>query len=549
MPRPMMSRPPVAVIAALVVTAGFTARSAPSRGARYEDLVALFREWRAFQKPKIVDGVPDYSAPAMAQQRQGLAGFQRRLSTLDTAGWPVAQQVDYHLVRAEMNGLDFDHRVKRPWARSPSFYVMLYPSRTDQPIREGPHVEGTIEMWTYPLPLAPERAADLATRLRSIPKLLTHARANLVENARDFWVLGIREMKAQSTDLSRLMTTLASANRDVAAAAAAARDATDQFVTWLEQQLPSKTGPSGIGVANYDWYLKNVQLVPFTWADEVALLTGELYRAHAALKLEEFHDRDLRPLNPVTTADEYRARFNAAVTEYMAALKARDVLTIRDYMEPGLRARSHFTPPDQFEFFNQVNDRDPIVMLAHDFHWWDLAQWETAPPTSPIRREALLYNIFDSRTEGFASAFEEMMLDAGIYDSHPRVRELIYAIVAERCAVALGDLRMASNEWTIEQAVRFASAQTPRRWLSEASRNVWGADGEGLYLVQPTYGTSYTVGKIQILGLLGDRARQLGDAFSLKRFLDEFTAAGMVPVSLIRWELTGQADEITRMAK
>ena len=67
--------------------------------------------------------------------------------------------------------------------------------------------------------------------------------------------------------------------------------------------------------------------------------------------------------------------------------------------------------------------------------------------------------------------------------------------------------------------------------------------------MQPTYGTSYTVGKIQILGLLGDRARQLGDAFSLKRFLDEFTAARMVPVSLIRWELTGQADEITRMAK
>ena len=38
----------------------------------------------------------------------------------------------------------------------------------------------------------------------------------------------------------------------------------------------------------------------------------ELYRAHAALKLEEFHDRALAPLNPVTTADEYRARFAAA---------------------------------------------------------------------------------------------------------------------------------------------------------------------------------------------------------------------------------------------
>jgi hypothetical protein len=30
--------------------------------------------------------------------------------------------------------------------------------------------------------------------------------------------------------------------------------------------------------------------------------------------------------------------------------------------------------------------------------------------------------------------------------------------------------------------------------------------------------------------------------------MDEFNAAGVIPVSLIRWELTGQADEINRMA-
>ena len=33
---------------------------------RYEDLAALFSEWRAFQKPRVVDGVPDYTANAMA---------------------------------------------------------------------------------------------------------------------------------------------------------------------------------------------------------------------------------------------------------------------------------------------------------------------------------------------------------------------------------------------------------------------------------------------------------------------------------------------------
>jgi hypothetical protein len=517
------------------------------RSARYEDLVALFHDWRSFQKPKLADGVPDYSAKAMAVQRGELASYQKRLVAIDPSGWPIPQQVDYQLVRAEMSGLDFDHRVKRPWARSPSFYIMFYPSRSDQPLREGPHVEGSIELWTF-LPLTAERAAALNARFNTIPKLLEQAKSNLVENCHDFWVLGIREMKQQSEELATFATTIASSHPDLIPGVQRAREATDLFVTWLDRELPSKTGPSGIGVDNYTWYLNHVQLVPYTWADEVALLNSELARAEAALKLEEFHDRSLPPLNPVANEQEYRTRFDAAVTEYMASLRSRDALTIRDYMEPALRARGHFTPTDQYEFFNQVNARDPIIMLAHDFHWWDLAQMETKPHPSSIRREALLYSIFDSRTEGFASAMEEMMLDAGLYDSHARVRELIYAIVAERCAVALGDLRMASNELTIEQAVKLASSRTPRGWLSEKSRNVWGADGEGLYLTQPTYGTSYTVGKIEILGLVGDRARQLGDAFTVRRFLDEFTNAGLIPVSLIRWELTGQDDEITGMA-
>jgi uncharacterized protein (DUF885 family) len=40
--------------------------------------------------------------------------------------------------------------------------------------------------------------------------------------------------------------------------------------------------------------------------------------------------------------------------------------------------------------------------------------------------------------------------------------------------------------------------------------------------------------------LIKDRARQLGEAFTLRRFFDEFLAAGVIPVPLIRWELTGR---------
>src|SRR5262245_57072178 len=79
-----------------------------NRSNRYEDLVTLFAQWRTFQKPPLVDGIFDYSAPAMAKQHRELAVYQQRLAAIDTSGWTVAQRVDYHLIKAEMNGLDFE---------------------------------------------------------------------------------------------------------------------------------------------------------------------------------------------------------------------------------------------------------------------------------------------------------------------------------------------------------------------------------------------------------------------------------------------------------
>ena len=71
-----------------------------------------------------------------------------------------------------------------------------------------------------------------------------------------------------------------------------------------------------------------------------------------------------------------------------------------------------------------------------------LAQMVKEPHADPIRRGPLLYNIFITRTEGHATGWEEMMMQAGMFDARPRSRELIYILLAQRAARALGDLRM-----------------------------------------------------------------------------------------------------------
>src|SRR6185503_3061038 len=432
----------------------FTAM-AQQKKSSFADLTKLFSEWRAFQRPKLAKlngGVPDYSAPAMSAQHRELNTYQRRLAAIDTSAWPINQQVDWHVVRAEMNGLDFDHRVLRPWANNPAFYVTVFLDRSDQPAREGPHAYGALETWKDTFPLTDERAAEMHAALRVIPKLLEQARRNLVGNGRDLWSFGTREVREQSSSLTRLATLIGNSSPELKSDIALAKQATDQFARWLEAQAPSKTATSAIGVENYDWYLKNVQLVPYTWQQEVALMESELARAHAFLALEEEKNKNLPQQTVVASETEHKSRFNAGVSEYMSFLKEREILTIKEYMDPALRARIGRFNPGPREFFGEVDYRDPEVMRTHGYHWFDLAQMEYEPHADPIRRGPLLYNIFNSRTEGHATAWEELMMLAGMFDARPRSRELIYILVAERAARALGDLRMTSGEFTLERA-------------------------------------------------------------------------------------------------
>ena len=70
-----------------------------------------------------------------------------------------------------------------------------------------------------------------------------------------------------------------------------------------------------------------------------------------------------------------------------------------------------------------------------------------------------------------------------------------------------------------------------------------------LYLRQPGYGTSYITGKYLIERLLTERSRQLGDDFTLSGFYEDVDAVGVIPVSLIRWQLIGRDDEIRALSR
>lgn len=523
----------------------------------YADLVALFTQWRTFEQPPRLNGVPDYSPATNARRAEELRQLQARLRAIDTTGWSIAEQVDHHLVRAEMNGLEYNLKVLKPWARDPAYYASVITGESDTPDKEGPTIHGAIRLYNYPVwprtvldqprPLSPDEARRLAQELRSIPPLLAQARVNLADaNARDLWVGGVRAFEEQSEALETLGHRVRGTDAALTAAIAEARTATDAFAQWLRDESPRRTGPSGIGKEAYTWFLKNVLLVPLSWEDEVMVTRRELARAHASLRLEENRNRNLPPLRVAETPEEYRALQEAAIPRYLRFMEENRILTMKPWMERALRERTAaFSPAASRNFFMQATQRDPIPLWTHLYHWWDNMRLKVEPHASPIRRGPLLYNVWMSRAEGMATAMEEWMMHAGLYDGSPRSREIVWIMLITRAARGLGNLYAHSNDLTMEGAGNIHVNWTPRGWMR---RDPLLGFEQHLYLRQPGYGASYVTGGRLMEETMAERARQLGDAFTIQRFFDEVNAAGMIPVSMIYWELTGD-DRMVRELK
>lgn len=516
----------------------------------YEDLVALFKEWRKFEKPPLRDGAPDYTAETFEKRWSAFKKLQERLLTINKSSWPVDQQVDWYIVWAEMNGYDFNHRVLKPWVRDPAFYKSLWNARSDVPAHEGPTHHMTTEIWTYDFPLSPGEKNRLLGDLNVIPALNAQARLNLTGNAKDLWIAGIRDIRTQSQGLKRILDRVGvKEDEEIVTAINSAISSTDEFAVWLETESKSKTGPSGIGKENYTWYLQNVHLVPLTWEDEVMILKRELARAWASLKLEEHRNRNLPELVSAESPEAYNEMAEKSAQSLIAFLEQEDIVTVKDYFDPALREHlGAFVPKETRNFFWIAAHYDPRPLYSHFYHWFELARMDTEPHQSEIRRGPLLYNIFDSRNEGTATAVEEMFMDAGLYDDNPRVREIVYIMIAQRAARGLGSLYAHANEMTMEEAGGIHSEYTPRGWMKTEKELL--IFEQHLYLRQPGYGTSYITGKYLLENVMMDYARvkeSKQEPFHIKDFLDELNSIGNIPIALGHWQMTGVDDGLRRI--
>ena len=500
----------------------------------------LFKEWRSFEIPPIENGAPDYRKITFDKRFSEFLKLKSKLCNVNKSSLSTEEKVDWTLIWAEMNGYLFNYKVLKPWERDPAFYKTIWTSRSDVPAHEGPSHHNLVELWKYKFPLNSLDKLKLISDLKVIPNLNKQAKQNLIGNARDLWITGIRTIKRQSSDLKSLLKRIDPLDKVISKVIIDAISSTNEFVGWLEKEAINKNGPSGIGKENYTWYQKNVHLVPLTWEQEVILLKNELARAWTSLKYEEKNNSKLPYLSTVNNSKEYDELAKKSAEELLSFLDDQKIITVKPYYKDALQPHlGKFIPEYKRNFFWITAHYDPKPLYSHFFHWFELAQMDIDPHKNEIRRKPLLYNIFDSRSEGVATAVEELFMQAGLYKNNPRAREIVYILIAQRAARGLGSLYAHANIMSMEEAGKIHSEYTPRGWMkTEKDLLIFE---QHLYLRQPGYGTSYITGKYLLESAIADYSKINEEENSkeiIKDFFDLLMSIGNIPMTLAHWQMT-----------
>lgn len=520
-----------------------SAQGAP--GGTYGDLLTVHEELQEYMVPAFTPSVvldsgarvgEIYADKLMEEKRAGLAQFEERLAGMAVQTWPREEQADFLAVKSLLNGYRFNLEVLRPWKRDPGFYLdpLMRVAFTD-------------------LAAGEEARLRLETQLAAVAPMLSSARSNLTEVAGDYADLALFNL-GQSDGVNHyhpyrdvppagiigwyddLLARSRAERPELVPQVIAARAAIIEFRDWLRAERPRMTAPAGVGPERYDWYIRHVRMIPLTSSEMLTLAEREHERMSAALAILRHRNRDLPQLELSATAEEQRAKVRQTDEIVRDFLAEEEIVTVPDFVgELGSNTPwiERATGPN---FWEQIQFRDPIPDHLHAVipgHRFDAMM--AARDTRPIRRR---YSD-GARAEGWATYLEEALMLAGATRHSPRADEFIELFGIFRAARVPADVFMQHNRWDVREAVSYMRLKTP--WLDE---DVARVDAE-IYLRRPPgYGIAYTIGKLQMDALLADRSQQLGESFSLKEFHDNFLAAGRLPISLIRYEMTGLDDEV-----
>jgi hypothetical protein len=502
----------------------------------YATLVEMNEEILALARPAEIDGVPDLSPLAIAKQRAALETFRERLLEIDTESWTVPQRVDYLLVWSKMNDIVFQHQVMQPWSRDPLNYLYQF--------RGIPYAA---------TPRTPDEEAALSVELKAVPTMVDNAVRNLTQPAGELARLtiflldhfdGVGQGEPYRDDppdgtigwFRDLCGRLSESGSDLSDECSRATVSAERYRDWLADNLDAMQPSAAIGAENYNWYLQHVRLLPLTVEDLKTIGQREFHRYRFNYLLDRYRNRSLAELKLTESAEEHERRTRDAEAKTRKLVEDLDLFTIPDYMPDEFESDVFWSPRalsdrhfwEEIQFRNALNNHIHASIPGHRFDAEIRKRLE-----NPVRRT----HSESARAEGWATYLEETLIQAGITDDNPRARELFYAALIKRGSRFFAEIGMHTGEMTLEEANAYMMD-----WVPYMEEDL-GRYDLVFYLRQPGLGSMYLLGKSQIERLISERAFQLGDDFDLGEFHDDLLSRGIIPVTLLRWEMAGLDDE------
>jgi uncharacterized protein (DUF885 family) len=541
-----------------------------------EKLDALIREYADsfFQHSPVmasVLGVHDYdgelgdfSKEALEDKARRLKDMKRRTAELLGQGGlegtdlPLDKSIDAELL---VNRIDLD-LLELEGMRIPNVMPSMYADNC---------LYGVFILTARDFAPMDERIPNILSRLEQIPGLLSTAKENLHEPPEVFTKVAMEVAAggAAFMDETAAIVALASQGRaaKVQEAAAVAKEAFRDYVRFLEDDLlPRSKGSFAIGEDLYNERLRIEHMLKKT-AQDIGLFGSRLLdgtRREMSDLASRIRDgaqwreiiSEAKTKHP--EAGEIKSAYVKEMGRARRFVEENDLVTIPPdevlrvvdtpvferpiipyaaYLAPGAFERKqeglfYVTPvdpgasPEQIEDQLQGHNYSSLAITAlHEAYPGHHLQLVRSNKNPSIIRKLIESNLF---AEGWALYCEEMMYRQGFYpDDVARLYQMKDGLW--RAARVVIDVGLHTGEMSFDEGVEFLvdKAMIERtNAIAEVKR----------YTMMPTQPMSYSVGKMEIVDLLG-AARSLKNDLKLKEFHDLLLDSGTVPPAAVRKEL------------
>ncbi len=504
----------------------------------------------------------DLSKDALESRAGSLKDLRKR--TLDVFGdlaasdLPADRRIDAELLlnRIDMDLLDLEG------ARTPYVMPSIYADRC---------LYGVFILTARDFAPLEARIPNIISRLRRIPELLAAARDNLDEPPEVFTKIAIEVAGEGAAFVDETAARVASAAprqaSAVAEAAAQAKEAFKSFVDYLsEDLLPRSGGDFALGEDLYNSKLKTEHMLRKN-AQEIAIFGQRLLdgtkREMADLASRIRSGADWREIvaetkNRHPEAREIKSSYEREMNRARRFVEEKDLVTIPPgelltivdtpaferpvipyaaYLPPGpfdekQEGLFYVTPVDEDAPSKQREDQ----LKGHNYSSMAITALHEAYPGHHLqlirsnRNPSTIRKLVDSNlfAEGWALYCEEMMYRQGFYpDNETRLYQIKDSLW--RAARVVIDVGLHTGEMSFEEGVQFLvdHAMIERtNAVAEVKR----------YTITPTQPMTYSVGKMEIVDLLG-AARTAGNDLELKQFHDLLLDSGTIPPAAVRKEV------------